>query len=353
MSNLKPDVKPRTKRIIVPVKSIDSIKHVRTENLYTVTGPSKSVDLRPGSGSSDDSTRSTQPLRPKSVVSPEDVEWGSIPFAVSNRTYDSTSSAEGKRIKEIPSKTAVARTRSYDNERIKHSPRSPSLAASAAAKKSTQSTTNNLKNMRPSSATTARQRTGKTGQHAERLSQQPLITPDTADRVETLSSTSTVISPSITHTKTRNIPILTQPMSSSASSSTPIKPPDEESDECRQCGRCRCKCCMTQRQLPESWWCGGRWRCSASSTVDLLSCMCLVKGLFYHCCDDPHDVDPDPNPCNCSFGHRCLSRWASMAALSLILPCMYCYWPLKAGQKSVEACYNSRCCGHRGCKCYK
>lgn len=118
---------------------------------------------------------------------------------------------------------------------------------------------------------------------------------------------------------------------------------------CRQCGRCRCSHCTGDRQLPERWLCEGNCRCSADSVVDTLSCMCLVKSCFKSCVDNPDGQRIDP--CLCNESPKCLARWTALAALSICLPCLCCYWPMQLGVSAATACYNSSCCRNRGCNC--
>merc|ERR1711911_542425 len=95
--------------------------------------------------------------------------------------------------------------------------------------------------------------------------------------------------------------------------------------------------------------------CSADACVDYVSCLCCVKALFYHCACDAEDDAADASdaacadrPCSCS-GARPAARWACLASLSFLLPCLWCYWPLTGGVRCVEMCYQ-RCTSH-GCRC--
>ncbi len=171
-----------------------------------------------------------------------------------------------------------------------------------------------------------------------------------------------------------------------ASSSTSSRVGD--SIICPDCSRCRCQSCRTPRALPSKWLCGDKCLCSAESCVDYVSCLCCVKGLFYHCgstSDDEDDEEEEEScqeeagyhrrshhrhhhshhdstrchqrrsgscaddPCSCVPSHHRLARWGCLASLSLILPCLLCYWPLQGGVKVVELCYQ-RCTRH-GCRC--
>ena len=141
---------------------------------------------------------------------------------------------------------------------------------------------------------------------------------------------------------------------------------------CPDCDRCRCLSCRTPRPLPSKWLCGDKCLCSAESCVDYASCLCCVKGLFYHCGsgdeDDDEDVPrsgrryhqhhPPPSssttscadaPCSCVPSHHRMARWGCLASLTLVLPCLLCYWPLQGGVKVVEMCYQK--CTRHGCRC--
>jgi len=130
--------------------------------------------------------------------------------------------------------------------------------------------------------------------------------------------------------------------------------------------------------------------------VDRAACMCCARAVVYHClrpdedeCHDPtssrsiggrhrcvggdpdtfggapspHDIafspvvvdlpsavvvgDVDADPCACNGSltplTRC-KRWSVLAALSLVVPCLWCYWPMVACHRcAVE----TGCCGGR------
>lgn len=124
---------------------------------------------------------------------------------------------------------------------------------------------------------------------------------------------------------------------------------------CQDCGRCRCAACRTPRKLPKTWLCGGTCLCSTAAVVDVLSCMCCVKGLFYHCASNFEDVDADSleveaaaNPCSCTSPHL-VARWGCLAAIVPFLPCLLTYPVLKTAAKATEAVYAK--CTASGCRC--
>ena len=118
---------------------------------------------------------------------------------------------------------------------------------------------------------------------------------------------------------------------------------------CPDCDRCRCMSCNEDRPLPEHWLCDGNCRLSAESVVDVMSCMCCVKGIQYHLRSS--EDERQTHPCACTNTPDCCMRWTTLGLLSLCLPCLWCYFPMKGGVKAAEACYNSSCCRERGCQC--
>jgi protein sprouty family protein 2 len=120
---------------------------------------------------------------------------------------------------------------------------------------------------------------------------------------------------------------------------------------CRQCQRCKCEACRAPRQLPSKWLCNDKCLCSGPATVDYCSCMCCVRGLFYHWAKD-YEMDTDVScadqPCSCA-PHQRLLRWCCLGLLAFPLPCLCCYWPLRGCLALTQGCY-SKCTGH-GCRC--
>ncbi|XP_021929151.1 protein sprouty, partial [Zootermopsis nevadensis] len=123
---------------------------------------------------------------------------------------------------------------------------------------------------------------------------------------------------------------------------------------CPECERCRCNSCRNPRPLPSRWLCNNACFCSAETSLDYASCLCCVKGFFYHCSKD-YELDHDDgsascadDPCSCG-PRRCLARWGCLAAVSLVLPCLWCYWPLKGCVGLCEKCYVGY--SNKGCRC--
>ncbi|XP_051993962.1 protein sprouty homolog 2-like [Xyrauchen texanus] len=127
-----------------------------------------------------------------------------------------------------------------------------------------------------------------------------------------------------------------------------VKEDDKKhSNRCTECGRCKCERCTCPRNLPSCWMCGRRCLCSAMTTMDYVTCVCCVKGLFYHCSSDDEDVCAD-KPFSCSQSHCCL-RWSAISVLALFLPCLLCYLPAKGCVALCQTCYN--CTNRPGCRC--
>ncbi|KAK5643633.1 hypothetical protein RI129_007478 [Pyrocoelia pectoralis] len=142
-------------------------------------------------------------------------------------------------------------------------------------------------------------------------------------------------------------PVTKQP-STATFSKEPLECTSRPSIMCPECGRCRCDSCQQPRPLPSRWMCDNHCFCSADTVIDYATCLCCVKGLFYHCSDADGGASCADDPCGCSPEKR-TSRWSCLAALSCVLPCLWCYWPLQCCKRVVEACYARH--SRQGCRC--
>ena len=154
--------------------------------------------------------------------------------------------------------------------------------------------------------------------------------------------------------------ITKQPMSFTKEPSNALSPGSPNSRDpaglsimCDFCGRCRCESCREPPPLPSRWLCDNSCFCSAETALDYASCLCCVKGLFYHCADSGSGVESESGscadePCSCT-GSRKTARWACLGALTLVLPCLLCYWPFKGCVAVCEACYARHAA--QGCRC--
>lgn len=76
--------------------------------------------------------------------------------------------------------------------------------------------------------------------------------------------------------------------------------------------------------------------------LDYFTCMCAVKGTFYHFTKDGEDEGHIADqPCSCAGPFsQCLPRWGCLGVFALLFPCLWCYLPLKGCQK---LCSHSNC----------
>lgn len=176
--------------------------------------------------------------------------------------------------------------------------------------------------------------------------QLPAPKKSTKSRLKDEDSASDQCQRPITAQPTAKVKTATPPVDSAA-----VADGHNDSIICRQCRRCKCEACREPRHLPSKWICNDKCLCSAPATVDYCSCMCCVRGLFYHWAKD-YEMDTDVScadqPCSCS-PHKRLLRWCCLGLLAFPLPCLCCYWPLRGCLGVFEKCY-SKCTGH-GCRC--
>lgn len=77
----------------------------------------------------------------------------------------------------------------------------------------------------------------------------------------------------------------------------------------------------------------------ADELIDYASCMCCVKGIFYHCTKDNFDEGHlAEEPCSCAGPvSSCAPRWGCLALLSLFIPCLWCYLPARGCKKAATS----------------
>nr|XP_033812475.1 sprouty-related, EVH1 domain-containing protein 3 isoform X1 [Geotrypetes seraphini] len=90
----------------------------------------------------------------------------------------------------------------------------------------------------------------------------------------------------------------------------------------------------------------GRGQCQdapdpISRCVYQFTCMWCAESMLYHCMSDSEGEFSDPCSCDLGHPHFCV-RWMALIALSLVVPCMCCYLPLRACHWCGEHC---GCCG--------
>ncbi|KAH8027775.1 hypothetical protein HPB51_009442 [Rhipicephalus microplus] len=72
--------------------------------------------------------------------------------------------------------------------------------------------------------------------------------------------------------------------------------------------------------------------------INAASCISCAHCMLYHCMADA-EGDFSQRPCSCSGSPRdCRRRWAGLALLSLLVPCLWCYLPLRACHRAAVGC---------------
>uniref|UniRef100_H3C131 Sprouty related EVH1 domain containing 3 n=1 Tax=Tetraodon nigroviridis TaxID=99883 RepID=H3C131_TETNG len=109
----------------------------------------------------------------------------------------------------------------------------------------------------------------------------------------------------------------------------------------------RCMYCRSVFSASEN----GRGRCRDAPDPALhclrqWTCVWCAESLLYHCMSDSEGEFWEPCSCDDSMGGHphplCCARWLALLALSLFVPCMCCYLPLRACLRCGERC---GCCG--------
>lgn len=96
--------------------------------------------------------------------------------------------------------------------------------------------------------------------------------------------------------------------------------------------RLRCRYC--QEFYTEEWNTKGACDYAPDcfrTMIDRLPGMPCARGLVYHCMSDA-EGDTVAHPCDCAGGvdGSCTKRWFGLALLSLLMPCLWCYPPMRA-----------------------
>ena len=77
--------------------------------------------------------------------------------------------------------------------------------------------------------------------------------------------------------------------------------------------------------------------------IAFVTCVCCLHAIAYHCFSDSENEYDNPCSCDTSDELNC-KKWTTFSILTICLPCMLFYWPLKACQKIFKTC---GCCGGR------
>lgn len=108
--------------------------------------------------------------------------------------------------------------------------------------------------------------------------------------------------------------------------------------------RAQCKYCkeMFTRDENPKGGCEDAPDCG-KNCVEAIACLCCARSVLFHCmADEEHNYD---HPCFCdNADEKNCKKWTVLTILSLLVPCLWCYWPLMACHKCGVAC---SCCGGR------
>lgn len=77
------------------------------------------------------------------------------------------------------------------------------------------------------------------------------------------------------------------------------------------------------------------------TAIENMSGMLCARCMLYHCMRDS-EGETASHPCSCTPESGCTKRWIGLALLSLLVPCLWCYPPLRACHWIGVSC---RLCG--------
>ncbi|KAG8201796.1 hypothetical protein JTE90_027279 [Oedothorax gibbosus] len=104
-------------------------------------------------------------------------------------------------------------------------------------------------------------------------------------------------------------------------------------------GRAQCRHCL-EMYSPED---NARGSCEYApdpvlKCISRGSCVSCAQCMLYHCMSDAEgDFNQHPCACDASDGH-CARRWTALTLLSVLVPCLWCYLPLRACHRCGVKC---------------
>ncbi|EEB19694.1 sprouty protein evh1 domain containing protein, putative [Pediculus humanus corporis] len=100
--------------------------------------------------------------------------------------------------------------------------------------------------------------------------------------------------------------------------------------EMRKLGRQRCRYCqeLFVEEENKKGACEYAPDCIRSA-IDEVSCVRCARCMLYHCMADA-EGDFAQHPCECTSDEGCSRRWLGLAILSILVPCLWLYPPLRA-----------------------
>ncbi|KAF0030159.1 hypothetical protein F2P81_016890 [Scophthalmus maximus] len=157
-------------------------------------------------------------------------------------------------------------------------------------------------------------------------------------------------SPCCIHTSLATPRSRTRKRGGASSGSDPgVISPDDDSPCPQGSSSCSSRCVYCRSVFSTSDNGRGRCRDAPDPALHCLrqwTCVWCAESLLYHCMSDSEGEFWEPCSCEDSLGGHphplCCARWLALLALSLFVPCMCCYLPLRACLRCGERC---GCCG--------
>ena len=79
-----------------------------------------------------------------------------------------------------------------------------------------------------------------------------------------------------------------------------------------------------------------------ANCIERVSCTCCATGMLYHCMSDSDGDFGNVCVCDTSDSVGNCRKWTALGVLSLLVPCLCCYWPLSSCHRCAVSC---GCCG--------
>ena len=152
---------------------------------------------------------------------------------------------------------------------------------------------------------------------------------------------------SITNLKKHNLDLVSTtqpPLPTKGKKKKKNRKPDKRTSRKLLPARSRCVYCHEMFTVEENH----RGSCEdapdkVTKGIEHVSCICCARGMLYHFMADADGDYGHPCVCDTADPANC-KKWTALTLLSLLVPCLWCYWPLTACHRCGAAC---GCCGGR------
>ncbi|GBN06397.1 Sprouty-related, EVH1 domain-containing protein 1 [Araneus ventricosus] len=131
---------------------------------------------------------------------------------------------------------------------------------------------------------------------------------------------------------------------STVSSEPPLLPSKSSRKESRrqQASPTQLKCRLCLDEYTEDTNHPGSCRFGPDRTLNCIghvTCYSCAHCMLYHCMSDAEgDFNDHPCTCDASSDDHCRRRWTGLALLSIFVPCLWCYLPLRACHRCGVSC---------------